>query len=256
MKPPIFILGCQRSGSSLLRRILDSHTNIACPPESSFFVQLAGVCEVKRALQGLLNMGFAEEDVLEQMRDFTVHFFERYALSKGKRRWADKTPHYLNHAETIDGMFQGEVLYIGIVRHGLDVAYSLCDYNWGILTPYMDNGTEKPVAAIRFWRDQNLKLLNFQQKVTNRFYMVRYEELTELPEKVLRPMFDFLDETWEENVLQYNSFQHDSGFEDEKVSTRSSIVVNSGKFHEWPPELQKRLFLEGEEMLTRLNYSL
>ena len=39
-KPPIFILGCQRSGTSLIRRILDSHSSIACPPESGFIVQL------------------------------------------------------------------------------------------------------------------------------------------------------------------------------------------------------------------------
>jgi len=256
MKPPIFILGCQRSGTSLLRRLLNSHSNIACPPESSFFVQLAGVYEVKRALQGLLDMGFSEDEVLEQMRLFTVRFFGQYAVSKGKNRWADKTPHYLNHAETIERMFRGEVLYVGIIRHGLDVAYSLCDFDWGILKSYLDNGTEKPVAAIRFWRDQNLKLLDFQDRVLGRFHMVRYEELTKQPEDVLRPLFDFLDEPWENGVLQYNNFQHDTGFEDEKVTNYDSIRENSGRYRDWPAALQKELFNECQALLKRLNYSL
>jgi Sulfotransferase family len=251
---PIFILGCQRSGTTLLRRLLDSHSNIACPPESGFIVQLSRVYEIKRALQGLLDMGFSEADVLEQMRLFTAHFFEKYAQSKGKKRWADKTPHYVNHINTIDRMFNGKVLYVGLVRHGLDVACSLCKFDWSILNPYMADGTEKPIAAVRFWKDQTEKLLSFKEQVQNRIFLVRFEELTNRPEYVLPAVFEFLGEKWEEEILKYSEFEHDPGYEDPGVKKFNKIVPNSGNYKKWPLELQRRVYQEAHTLLERLDY--
>lgn len=255
-KPPIFVLGCQRSGTSLLRRILDSHPNIACPPESAFFVQLARVYEIERARAGLETMGFTKEDVLEQMRIFTVHFFEQYAKAKGKKRWADKTCPYVDHADTIDSMFKKDIAYIGIIRHGLDVAYSLCDFDFGALKPYLVDGTEKPVAAIRFWREQNIKLLNFKDKVKDRMHFIKYEDLSTKPESTLPPIFEFLDETWDEKILNFNEFEHDPGFDDPKIDNYDKIEPNSGNYKKWPLKLQKRVYKEAHTLLERLGYTL
>jgi hypothetical protein len=253
---PIFVLGCQRSGTSLLRRVLDSHSNIACPPESAFFVQLARVYEIKRALRGLTYMGFSDAEVLAQMRVFFSHFFESYAERKGKSRWAEKTCHYLNHVETIDFMFRGEAIYVGIIRHGLDVAYSLCGLKWPILSPYMADGTEKPLAAVRFWQDQTIKLLDFRKKVGDRFHLVRYEDLTAEPRPVLQSLFRFLGEPWEEAVLNYNDFDHDAGFEDLKVAAYDGIVPNSGNYRNWPLAVQEQLYQEAHALLARLDYEI
>ena len=253
-KPPIFVLGCQRSGTSLLRRLLDSHSNITCPPESAFIVQLSRIYEIKRALQGLRDMGFSKAEVLEQMRVFAVHFFEKYGRARGKKRWADKTCHYVNHMDTIDLMFGGEVVYIGMVRNGLDVAYSLCDFDWGVLKPYLANGTEKPIAAVRFWKDQNTKLLDFRDKVKDRFYLIKYEDLTTSPESVLPPLFEFLGEPWEKHIINYNEFEHNSGFEDPKVSRYKAIETNTGNYKKWPMDIQQRVCGEAHGLLKRFDY--
>ena len=253
-KLPIFILGCQRSGTSLLRRLLDAHSNIACSPESSFLVQLSRVFEIKRSLQGLLNLGFSEKDVLTQMRSFAVHFFEEYAKSKGKGRWADKTPHYIDHGETIDQIFEEKVLYIAIVRHGLDVAYSLSGFDWTILDPYLADGTEKPIAAARFWRDQNMKLLSFQEKVKDRLFMIRYEDLVTNPEATMKSVFEFLEEPWEPEILDLQRHEHDTGFEDPKLSSFNRIVDNSEQYKNWPKEIQKRVWQEISELCGVMGY--
>lgn len=252
--PPIFVLGCQRSGTSLFRRILDAHPNIACPPESAFIVQLAQVVENSRSLEGLQGMGFDRQQVLNRMGLFAGWFFEEYARSKGKPRWAEKTPHYVNHTETIDAMFRGNLQYIGIVRNGMDVAYSLCGFEWGILKPYLAEGLEKPLAAIRFWRDQNRKLLDFQAAVGSRFHRITYEDLTTHPETTLRSVFDFLNEPWDPMLLEYNRCEHDAGLEDINARNNSSIMVNSGKYRNWPLELQQSLYGEAKEMLDLLGY--
>lgn len=253
---PIFILGCQRSGTSLLRRILDSHSHIACPAESAFIVQLARVYEIKRALQGVVDMGFSEREVLDKMREFIVHFFEEYRKSKNKPRWADKTAHYINHAETIDKMFREKVVYIGIVRHGLDVANSLSEFDWGVLKPYLEHQDDKRVAAIRFWKDQNKKLLQFKDKVTSRLFLIKYEELTKDPKNVLKKMFSFLNEPWEEKVLKFNKIEHDLGFEDPKISGYENIEINSDKYKQWPKDFQDMLFNEAKDMFEKLGYNI
>ena len=58
--PPIFVIGCFRSGTSLLRRILDSHSRIACPPESKFIAPLAEVFRRRNSLKGLATMGYGK----------------------------------------------------------------------------------------------------------------------------------------------------------------------------------------------------
>ncbi|MCD4781584.1 MAG: sulfotransferase [Candidatus Omnitrophica bacterium] len=255
-KPPIFVLGCQRSGTTLLRRIIDSHPNIACPPESSFLVQLVRVYEIERARTGLETMGFAESDILNEMRSFAEKFFTGYREKKGKPRWADKTCPYLNHVQTIDAMFQKQAVYIGLVRHGLDVAYSLSELKLGVLKPYIEEGLDIEIAAIKFWNDQNKKLINFKNQVENRMHLIKYEDLTTQPEKVLPSVFSFLDEPWDDSILDYKTFDHDTGFEDPKIEDYNKIQPNSGNYKKWPLNIQKRLYQEALSMFKRFEYEL
>src|SRR4029453_17976698 len=96
------IVGCQRSGTSLLRRILDSHSRIACPPESQFILPLVEILQGKGAsietkyLSGLASMGYGRSEVEASLARFISGFFERYAASQGKVRWADKSPLYVD----------------------------------------------------------------------------------------------------------------------------------------------------------------
>lgn len=254
--PPIFVLGCQRSGTTLLRLILDSHSRIACPPESKFIVQLVNVFEVEQARHGLQSMGFSSEDILARMRRFVESFFEDYCRRKGKARWADKNLHNIDHLETVDAMFEHKAIYIGIVRHGLDVAFSLMDFDWGVVRRRMEGGVPKHVAGASLWRDQNMKLLALSERVGERFHMVRYEDLTTTPELVLRAMFDFLGERWEPRVLAYNDVQHDQGFGDEKAGVKAGIVPNSGRYLEWPEKLRDEAYEAGQPVFRRLGYEL
>jgi len=253
---PVFVLGCQRSGTSLMRRILDAHRRIACPPESAFIVQLARVYENERSMEGLRGMGFSEAEVLRRMGRFAAGFFETYAASKGKPRWADKTPHYVNHAATIDGMFEGRVLYVGMMRHGLDVAASLSGFSWGVLEPYVAECGDRRLAAVRFWRDQNRKLIRFAERVGDRFHWVRYESLTADPEPVLREVLAFLGEGWDPAVLAYNRYPHDTGLEDANARELAGIVANSYKYRAWSEKEQRRLFEEAEDVFGHFGYTL
>lgn len=258
-KRPIFVLGCDRSGTSLLRRILDSHPNIACPPETKFIYQLVKVYETSQSLTGLKSMGFSEDDVLEQMRAFISRFLDGYAKAKGKKRWAEKTTHNVNCADTIDKIFSVTPLYVAIVRHGLDVAHSLATLTFDkvtVIDKYRTDGADTPLATIRHWTVMNRKIADFQIKVGERLILIKYEKLTTKPEETLKQVCDFLEEPWESRLLNYNQQKHDSGYDDPNAGKSHSIIPNSGNYKKWPLEVQERLFDEGRDVFDYFGYRL
>lgn len=258
--PPIFVIGCQRSGTSVLRRVLDSHPNIACPPESKFILPMQGLLNHPQALEGLSSMGFPRAVVMNRIRDFVASFFEDYAATKGKNRWADKTPNYVNCLPFLDDLFAAEARYIVIVRHPLDVCLSFehaakkSGRMMPAIEPHVAAAGELRAGACRFWNEQNLKISTFVPQVASRVVSLDYELLTSHPEQVLKQVFRRLDEPWAPSVLTYNRFAHDYGFEDRKIENKPEIVPNSGKFLAWPEEERRRLAAVAREAMVTWGY--
>src|SRR5262245_59249629 len=102
---PIFLVGVYRSGTTLLRYVVDSHPDVACPPESDFLNRLAPLLQDERAANGLLSMGYDHGHVATRLAAFADYFFGNYARSKGKSRWADKSPSYVDHVAFLREIF-------------------------------------------------------------------------------------------------------------------------------------------------------
>lgn len=255
--PPILIIGTHRSGTSLLRRILDSHSRIACPPESKFVLPLVEVLRDGQAMGGLDSMGYSRQAVVRATAAFAASFFADYAAARGKARWADKTPNYVNVLPELWELFGPDARFLLIFRHGLDVAHSLSDPHRSFPAARASVarwGGPPAVAAGRYWAEQTRKIEAFRAEHPEACHQVRYEDLTTRPEDVLPAMFAFLDEPWEPEVIEYGRFEHDAGFEDPDVRRRRRVVPNSGKYAEWPPELQQAVREACEPLLSRLGY--
>jgi Sulfotransferase family len=261
--PPIFVVGCQRSGTSLLRRILDSHSRIACPPESQFIFPLVEVLRGSHAssedryLSGLASMGYSRLEVEASLARFISGFFEGYASAQGKARWADKSPLYVDCLPELRAMFGPGTRFILIVRNGLDVAFSLSDASRTY--PAIDRHVAEAdgnvaIGAGRFWAEQNAKIDAFRAEDPEVCFRVRFEELTTDPAAALKPVFRFLGEPWEAEVIHYDRFPHHRGFEDPEVRRRSRIEPNSGRYHVWPPHVQAAVREACEPMLSQLGY--
>src|ERR1044071_4906702 len=102
---PVFLVGCHRSGTTLLRYLLDAHPDMACPPESKFIAGLEAFVEYPQAETGLLTLGFSMEDIRAELRRVIESFLGGYARRQGKRRWVDKTPNYYRLLPFIDEIF-------------------------------------------------------------------------------------------------------------------------------------------------------
>jgi hypothetical protein len=81
-EPPIFIIGVHRSGTTLLRLVIDSHSRIAVPRESVFLLPLSEMLRDETAFVGLEGMGFEAKHVMLKLREFSDYFFNSYAAAR------------------------------------------------------------------------------------------------------------------------------------------------------------------------------
>ena len=256
---PIFVVGMYRSGTTLLRYILDAHSRLACPPESAFLRHLDVMSSDDRSRCGLDSLGFDENHVLARTRPFAAYFFESYAASRGKPRWVDKSPIYVDHLPFLRKLFPSAQMLI-IFRHPLDQidsAWQRGTIRKEELAPYRLNPYDDPrLVHARYWADKAQRIESFRARESNKSLMIRYEELCANAESVLRPVFSFLGEEWEDDVLRFYDFNHDRGNEDGRVNATRGFLQNSHNYMSWPGEAQEACWEIVAPVASRLGYEL
>ena len=236
---PGFLIGVYRSGSTLLRFILDSHSKIAVPPETNFLYPLADMWRSEWVKTGVRGAGLNENGLLDRLREFAAGVFDDYTTAKGKSRWFDKTPAYVDILDFLDALFGERCRYIMLYRHGLDVASSLANmYEKQVLggpaKEYADAHSDPPrLTFARYWAEQCEKMLAFEAAHPTQCHRIYYEQYAKKPEKYLPPLFEFLGEPWEPDVLNFNKKQHDFGLQDNKILETGGFKPSIGKYREW-----------------------
>jgi hypothetical protein len=218
MGPPIFLLGVRRSGTTLLRVMLDRSSELAIPDESYFIPQLAdrhpGRLHIGMFLNDLRRVGTLREWAVpvEAVRErlppgaLAGHgiaaVFEAYAAQQGKARWGDKTPMYMQHLELLERLFP-DALYVHLIRDGRDAALSFLAVPKGIMT----EGWGHPRDAAGFacqWRTEVAAARRLGLRVgPGRYLEVRYEALVADPEPELRRICSFGGLAYEPAMMEY-----------------------------------------------------
>jgi hypothetical protein len=214
---PLLIVGVDRSGTTLLSLMLDSHSELAIPYESKFFTRYFrerarfGDLEDIQARTALVRSMLNEPTVsqwevvpslaqIDLTRCATLGgaidaLFSAYAGARGKRFWGDKTPAYITQIHVLNRLFPN-AKYIHIVRDGRDVAISLMQQWWG---------PNDFASALHYWTtrvDAARKMLAMLP--SGRVLQVRFEDLVADPKATLREISTFLELEFEENmVAQY-----------------------------------------------------
>ena len=196
---PIFVIGCPRSGTTLLRLMLDSHERLSCGEETHFLRDLASTVGDHWPL--LETYGFPREYWLQRIRAFYTGFQTDYLERRGKQRWAEKDPTYTLVLPFIHELFP-DAQYVHLVRDAYDVVASFRD-RWGYR------------SALRVARGEWARYVgagrDFGQRLpTQRYHELRYEALVADPEPALRFLLEFLGEPWDPAVLRFHEAPHDA----------------------------------------------
>lgn len=223
----IFVLSLPRSGSTLVRLLLDTHSAIACPGELS----LGRLSEaLHHTLSYSLGQADARSDVerdawaLREARAAIERIMAPYAAAKGKPLWAEKTPANLDHAETLFRVFPRAAFIclhrdpLDTIRSGIEssrfgrLKYDLWDYR----------------SSCEFYVDQTRKLLAFEGRHPASCFRLSYEALVRQPAATADGLFEFLGLPGEPGLLDtIFSTPHERGPGDPKAEFATAIYTSS-----------------------------
>jgi hypothetical protein len=243
MRPPVFIVGCPRSGTSFLYHLLLSaggfarfHTQMnVFDVLEPIFGDLSSSANKKKMMQEWLrskafavsglNAAALEAQVMAECSsgsDFMRIVMNGVARQQNVDRWIDSTPTNVPHMLRISRDFP-DAQFIHIIRDARDVALSLDKRRWSRPLPWDKN--RSLLAAGIYWEWIVRKARNNGAKLGGRYIEVRYEDLVERPEPALQKIAQFL-----EHDLDYARIQQTSVGSVKKPLTSFKEDLNEGHF--------------------------
>ncbi len=255
-KSPIFIVGAGRSGTTLLRQILNCHPSLAIVPESHFIswfyykLHVYGDLHTKHNAITLIN-DIVSTDRFQKwsleignLNDFYTKYkpnsyrsileslYYEYAYQQGKARWGDKTPAYVEELNIILTLFP-DAKIIHVVRDGRDVYLSHKKVPWGPKTA--------ETAAV-YWVNCLQKISNCEQLNSKNLLEVRYEDLVTTPKKQLTCICNFIDEKFYPYLLNYQDHVRDDVRHWKSQYFNKKITAQTQKYLSQMPRRKVRSF--------------
>src|ERR1700687_710918 len=243
MKPPVFIVGCPRSGTSFLYHLLLSAGGFA-----EFHTQM-NVFDVLEPIFGDLSVPKNKKKMMREWlgsKAFQVsgldapdieaklsaachngsHFLrivmDEVARSQGVDRWIDSTPTNIPHMLRISRDFP-EAQFIHIIRDGRDAALSLDQHRWSRPLPW--DKKRSLLAAGLYWEGIVRKGRRFGAILGPKYMEGRYEGLAEQPQQSLTTIGEFLG-----HDLDYARIQQASVGSVRKPLTSFKEELQEGRF--------------------------
>jgi hypothetical protein len=202
----VFVLCMGRSGSTLLRFLLDGHPELACPPETSM-PALCGQLSVVWSLIEGAPLAAERDAAPPRVPDAAVAGIRRmldemtgsYLTRRGKRLFCDKSLGSARFADLLTQIYPG-ARFLCLYRHPMDVIRSGIDAcPWGLngygFDQYIVGSPGNAVLALalaRYWLGNATQIHEVEQAQPERCHRIRYEDLVEDPEGVMREAYEFI----------------------------------------------------------------
>ena len=284
MNPYVFVVGCPRSGTTLLGRLLDAHPELAIIHEGRFvaawFERRRGVTPEGAVTPELIdrlleyrpfeNVHVSREQ-LERLAkpdgggpvaysSFVSAIFDLHGKAQGKRLVGDKTPHYVRSLPTLHALWPG-ARFVHLVRDGRDVCLSV--RNWSKVTERegaaarYSSWEDDPVATTALWWEWQVRLGREAGAALGpqRYLEVRYESLVEDAAGGCRALCAFLEIPYDERMLRFHEGRARNDPElDAKKAWRPVTPGLRNWRTEMPAEELERFEATAGELLEELGY--
>jgi len=210
--PAPFVCGVTRSGTTLLRLMLDSHPDLAIPGETHWVHRF-----IRDMERGKMDANQAADFITESKRWQEFHldadelrdriakldplnaadvvrvFYAMYSEKEGKTRYGDKTPGYVREMIRIQRVLP-EARFIHVIRDGRDVAVSHMRMNWGPSTP---------AESAELWVTRISKARRLAPRIEH-YSEIHFEDLVTDAEGALRKVCAFIDLDFDPAMLDYH----------------------------------------------------
>ncbi|WP_236050574.1 sulfotransferase family protein [Nonomuraea cypriaca] len=189
MTAPVFIISPVRSGSTLLRSMLNAHPDLHAPHELHVR-RLSVDFGTSLAEKAMAALGHNRADLEHLLWDRVLH---RELVRSGKRHIVEKTPANAFAYERLAACWP-DARFVFLLRHPASIATS-----WHEASPGRRTAEEAAQDALRYMKAVQ------RARAALPGLTVRYEELTAEPEKIGRAICDFLNVPWAPELLSYGT---------------------------------------------------
>jgi hypothetical protein len=279
VNPYVFIVGCPRSGTTLLRRIIDAHRQIAITRETHWiakrFEKRQGVTPDGLVTPELLSWLLSDEkftrmgirqDELEGLMageeavpysTFVTGVFDLYGKGQGKRLVGDKVPGYVRRIPTLHALWP-KAKFVHIIRDGRDVCMSAINWSRAYkLARRYSTWTEDPTTTAAVWWEWQVRLGREDggSLAPQLYHEVRYEELVSRPAKECEKLCSFLDLPYDDAMLKFHKGR--TKMKPGRDAKRAWLPITSG-LRDWrtqmPAEDLERFEAAAGDLLEELGY--
>ena len=225
MNPYVFIVGCARSGNTLVQRLADAH------PELAVMHGTRWIAPWYEGRTGLTEDGHVTRELVERLprhkrfkaleigprdlarlygekqavryADFVTALFDRFGEQRGKHLVGDKTPEYVSSLPTLHSLWP-EAKFVHVIRDGRDVCLSVAD--WGKGATRLPTWDDDPVATTAVWWDRNVRLAREEGERLGAalYHEVRYEALVADPAGQCARLCRFLEIPYDDAMLRFH----------------------------------------------------
>lgn len=261
-KKKFFVLGCPRSGTTVLQQALNRHSRVVVPAETKYFYYYYGMprrwqqrhlARMQADLQINLELSGKPAWSTAEHREIFDEIARQCVTRSGKSNVAwfgDKTPEHTNRIESIRRVYP-ECPVIFIHRDPRDVAVSLKEVPWIKCGAW---------AAAYIWRRYNETLLDLRRQQDEFLFSVSYESLVTDPDSTLRSICEFLGVDYESSMATGKGDQTVIPERELAWKSRSLGTIGSSRVGRWKQELTaaeiSRIERIDASVMTELGYQL
>jgi hypothetical protein len=278
--PYLFIVGSHRSGTTLLRRIVEAHSRLAVLPEThwipQFYKQRTGLTPDGLVTEELIerlveypkfhHLGVSPRNLQELLApgeqatyaDFVSRVFDHCGAARGKPLVGDKTPNYVRQIHVLHALWP-HARFIHLIRDGRDVCLSVLSWKRKAarLAELFPTWVGDPVitAGLCWERDVRQGREKGQPRGPGLYQEVRYEDLVNRPAEEARKLCAFLGVAYEAEMLE---FHHGRTRPEQGLSAKEAWLPITPGLRDWktqmPPDDVERFEAAAGDLLDELGY--